>query len=41
MSSVSAWSGVFERMRRVQAWVPSGASKTISDGCGVARQKKV
>ena len=41
LSSVSAWSGVFERMRRVQAWVPSGASKTISDGCGVARQKKV
>ena len=28
--SVSAWSGVFERLRRVQVWLALGASKTVT-----------
>ena len=39
--SVSACSGVFERMRRVHAASPAGASNIFSAGCGVFRQRYV
>ncbi len=32
---------MFDRTRRVQAWTALGASNTINEGCGVARQKNV
>ncbi len=41
MSSVSACSGVFERLRRVQVVPASGASKTIRPGCGAERWNQV
>ena len=41
LSNVSAWSGVLERFRLVQAIVASGASKIVRPGCGAERQKNV
>ena len=38
---VSACTGVFDRARRVQATVESGASKRVSMGEGEVRWKKV
>ena len=41
LASVSACSGVFERLRRVQVAFASGASKVIKNGYGLDRQKYV
>ena len=39
LSKISAWSGVSDRSRRVQACVRLGASNVVKNGYGVARQR--